>query len=248
MNFGKTVHKGLLAAGLGFALLATPAVSATVAPTEAQATVLSEVSPYFRSRAKRMKAVECDQFTDVPYIHFKAGMQRSIPGWTTAGYEACVEGVGNGMANMWIGEPGISNGIETIDFAVFNSNGSKYTNGLDIDCSVQGRGWMGGFYHGATYGQKGKRMEAIKMVLSGKLAQKYDIWYRAHCQGYGWMAWAKNGAAAGTYGQSKRMEAVQVVLLKKGSAAPSKNLDGARQAYGKAYENRTSISNATIKR
>lgn len=37
-----------------------------------------------------------------------------------------------------------------------------------------------------------------------------DIAYRAHCQTYGWMPRVKNGAVAGTTGQSKRLEAIKI--------------------------------------
>ncbi|MCF0142831.1 MAG: gamma-glutamylcyclotransferase, partial [Parasporobacterium sp.] len=44
---------------------------------------------------------------------------------------------------------------------------------------------------------------------------KYDIFYRAHVQGIGWMNWVSNGAIAGTTGQGLRMEAIQIILLAK---------------------------------
>ena len=52
------------------------------------------------------------------------------------------------------------------------------------------------------------------------MAQKYDIYYRAHVADYGWLGWAKNGEMAGTSGLAKRVEAMQVVLVKKGGIAP----------------------------
>lgn len=36
-----------------------------------------------------------------------------------------------------------------------------------------------------------KRLEAIKIELTGANAQNYDIYYRVHAQSYGWLAWAK---------------------------------------------------------
>ena len=63
-------------------------------------------------------------------------------------------------------------------------------------------------------------MEAVKIRLTGNLAKYYDIYYRAHVQGYGWLGWAKNGEKAGTEGLAKRLEAVQIVLVEKGGAAP----------------------------
>jgi uncharacterized protein YjdB len=53
------------------------------------------------------------------------------------------------------------------------------------------------------------------------MANRYDIYYRTHCENYGWLGWAKNGEPAGTAGQSLRMEAYQIVLVKKGESLPS---------------------------
>ena len=45
-------------------------------------------------------------------------------------------------------------------------------------------------------------------------------YYRTHVQTYGWLDWAKNGEIAGSTDASKRMEALQIKLVKKGGAAP----------------------------
>ena len=52
------------------------------------------------------------------------------------------------------------------------------------------------------------------------MAKHYDIYYRVHAETYGWLGWAKNGASAGTEGLSKRLEAIEIVLVAKGGAAP----------------------------
>ncbi|MBQ6510590.1 hypothetical protein IJI94_01320, partial [Candidatus Saccharibacteria bacterium] len=44
------------------------------------------------------------------------------------------------------------------------------------------------------------------------LANKYNLYYRVHVQGIGWMDWAKNGETAGTTGQSRRVEAIEIKL------------------------------------
>ena len=67
---------------------------------------------------------------------------------------------------------------------------------------------------------EGKRLEAIRITLTGDLAKNYDIYYRVHAQTFGWLGWAKNGEASGTAGYSKRLEAIQIVLVTKGDAAP----------------------------
>ena len=68
---------------------------------------------------------------------------------------------------------------------------------------------------------EGKRLEAIRIQLTGQLAQYYDVYYRVHAQTYGWLGWAKNGSIAGTSGLAKRLEAIQIVIIPKGEDAPN---------------------------
>ena len=70
-----------------------------------------------------------------------------------------------------------------------------------------------------TPGQ-GRAVECVKMRLTGGLSEYYDVWYRAYVQDYGWLGWASDGARAGTTGIGYRVEALQVRILAKGSAAP----------------------------
>ncbi|MFV0393575.1 MAG: hypothetical protein ACK5LC_04150, partial [Coprobacillaceae bacterium] len=56
--------------------------------------------------------------------------------------------------------------------------------------------------------------------LTGEMANKYDVYYRVHAEDYGWLGWAKNGSSAGTSGLSKRLEAIEIVLVEKGGKAP----------------------------
>ena len=67
---------------------------------------------------------------------------------------------------------------------------------------------------------KSQRLEAVQIRLTGEAAEKYDIWYCAHVSGIGWLDWACNGAAAGSAGKGKAIEAVKVILVEKGGAAP----------------------------
>lgn len=57
------------------------------------------------------------------------------------------------------------------------------------------------------------RLEAIKLRLVGENASKYKIEYRVHMQSIGWGAWVSDGRIAGTVGQSRRIEAVQIRLV-----------------------------------
>lgn len=97
--------------------------------------------------------------------------------------------------------------------------------GISYKSHVQNVGWMDQVSNGAISGTTGKaqRVEAASFVLTGEAASKYDVYYRAHVQDYGWLGWSKNGEGlgVGTQGLSKRMEALQIKLVAKGSAAPT---------------------------
>jgi uncharacterized protein YjdB len=80
-----------------------------------------------------------------------------------------------------------------------------------------------------------KRLEAIQIKLTGEMANHYDVYYRVHAQSYGWLGWAKNGESAGTAGYAKRLEGIQIVLVPKGSAAPSASYGGVTSTNAKAY-------------
>ena len=104
--------------------------------------------------------------------------------------------------------------------------GSDYADGssVEVDANVSGLGWQGwdspSPSEGGTTGQY-RAVEAVRLRLTGEAARDYDVWYRVHAAGYGWMGWAKNGEDAGTTGLSCRLEAVQVRLVKKGGEAPT---------------------------
>lgn len=106
----------------------------------------------------------------------------------------------------------------------------QYQSKYDMwQCTSSGKiakeGWKdwsdAGTTNGASTGTNG--MEAVKIRLTGNLAKYYDIYYRAHVQGYGWLGWAKNGQAAGTSKIGYRMEGLQIRLVSKDAAAPGKN-------------------------
>ena len=80
-----------------------------------------------------------------------------------------------------------------------------------------------------------KRLEAIKIQLTGADKEKYDVYYRVHAQTYGWLGWSKNGAPAGTAGMAKRLEGIQIVLVPKNGAAPSVNYQGIRSVQSRSY-------------
>ena len=103
---------------------------------------------------------------------------------------------------------------------------SDYSDGssVQVDAHVSGIGWQGweepSPSEGGTTGQA-RAVEAVRLRLTGELADDYDVWYRVHASGIGWMGWAKDGEDAGTTGYGRKLEAVQVRLVRKGDPAPS---------------------------
>ncbi len=64
-------------------------------------------------------------------------------------------------------------------------------------------------------------VQAIAVRLTGDMASTYDVYYRVHASNVGWMGWAKNGESAGSEDATQAAEAIQVVLVEKGGAAPA---------------------------
>lgn len=133
--------------------------------------------------------------------------------------------VGNGATS---GTTGRGLRLEAIKIA---TPGMEYSGNVQIAGHIQGIGWTG-YANGytGTVGQS-KRLEAVKIKLSGELASYYDVYYRVHVAHLGWMNWACNGAEAGTSGMADRMEAIQVLLVGRGSSGPSSSGSAVSETY-----------------
>ena len=106
--------------------------------------------------------------------------------------------------------------------------------GIEYNCHRRWSGWEKRWFRdGAVSGSdaEGVRLEAVHIRLYGALAGRYDVWYRVHVRGLGWMSWAANGAPAGTAHESRRAEALQVVLVPKGQGAPPNYYQGAGRTF-----------------
>ena len=96
----------------------------------------------------------------------------------------------------------------------------------DADCTgtiaystLVGSSWTGWSKNLAQSGN-GNKIEAFRVKLTGELANYYDVWYRAHVSGVGWLGWAKNAQGAGSHGGKRQVEALQVKLVLKGGKKP----------------------------
>ncbi|MBP3871652.1 MAG: hypothetical protein J6E46_11850 [Faecalicoccus sp.] len=60
-----------------------------------------------------------------------------------------------------------------------------------------------------------KAIEAIEIVLTGEMGEKYDILYRVHSANIGWLGWARNGESAGSEGYGNAIEAIEIRIYDK---------------------------------
>ncbi|MCL2764811.1 MAG: hypothetical protein FWD40_05970 [Treponema sp.] len=87
--------------------------------------------------------------------------------------------------------------------------------GIRYDVSSNGR-WLGWKANNEQIGTVGRSiLEAIRVELTGDFANQFNVRYRVLTQNVGWSDWVMNGTAAGTTGQNRRIEAIEVVLVPK---------------------------------
>lgn len=123
------------------------------------------------------------------------------------------------------GTTGKSKRLEAICIELTGADKDKY----DVYYRVHAQtfGWLGWARNGECAGSEGlsKRLEAIEIVVVPKGTGNYTsttpayvngnapgVTYRTHVQTYGWQKWMLNGVMAGTTGQSKRLEAINIQL------------------------------------
>ena len=149
---------------------------------------------------------------DTPHVSYRARVIGK--GWQESARDGEEAGTTGKSLIMEAFEAGITNEWgNTMDDSLL---------GIEYSSHVQNVGWGEWVSNWDTAGRPGLRTEAIKMRLTGKYADRYDIYYCLHCQNYGWLGWAKNGEESGTAGMSLRVEAIRIMVLPKGSTAPAK--------------------------
>lgn len=88
--------------------------------------------------------------------------------------------------------------------------------GVEYKTHIQTIGWQDWRANGSVSGTTGKskRLEAIKIHLTGTEYKDIDIEYMTHIQSLGWEAdWKSSDSVSGTEGKSKRLEAIKIKLI-----------------------------------
>ena len=135
-------------------------------------------------------------------------------------YEAHVQNIGWQPAvfdGAIAGTTGRNLNLESLDVNLGSGVGFGE---IEVRAHVSEIGWQD--WTAGKAGTVGRNLpiEALQIRLTGDVAQNYDVWYRVHSADFGWLGWAKNGQSAGSQGFAKASQAVQIVLTKKGDAAP----------------------------
>ena len=101
-------------------------------------------------------------------------------------------------------------------------NNQDYTGDIQYEAHVTNNGWMGAVKNDTIAGTTGNNLaiQAIKIQLTGEMANHYDIYYRANVSTMGWLGWAKNNELAGGTGFSLPMLGYEVKLIRKGDPTP----------------------------
>ncbi len=91
----------------------------------------------------------------------------------------------------------------------------EISGGITYRAYVAQRGWLDWASDGAQLGEPGNSIEAVRIKLTGDVANKYDVRYRVYVQDRGWMDWTSGGELAGTSGFDQRAESIEIKLVKK---------------------------------
>lgn len=152
-----------------------------------------------------------DTSVDGPHVVYQAHSANN--GWSSSvidGQEA--------------GTTGKSLSLQALNVSLAGMDDESFIEARAHVANIGWQEWRSAGYIG-TVGQ-GLAIQALEMRLNGPLADQYDIYYRVHSAGFGWLGWAKNGDSVGTTGLNIQVEAVQIKLVSKGgdpgaSSAPA---------------------------
>lgn len=102
-----------------------------------------------------------------------------------------------------------------------NNQPEGMTGTVTYQVNLSGSGWLGWVENFAEAGATDTDMplEAVKMMLTGELAEHYDIYYSVFQNG-AWTELVMNGEVAGAEGQGLRVDGVRAAIREKGAGVP----------------------------
>lgn len=130
------------------------------------------------------------------------------------------------------GTTGQGKRVEALSITLSNP---ELSGNIEYRTHIQNKGWESTWHkNGEVAGSIGQslRVEALQIRLTGDVAKYYDVAYRVHVQNYGWLGWALNGTMTGSSQLAKRIEAIEIKLIEKGTT-----FDSTRMCYVDSYHN-----------
>jgi uncharacterized protein YjdB len=124
---------------------------------------------------------------------------------------------------LTLGTRGMSRRVEAISVKIDEAP-EGLDGGIEYTVHVQDYGWLekDGYDWWACDGEmigtsgESKRLEGMRIFLTGSLSYAYSVQYQVHIQDYGdAQGFVMDGTLAGTTGESKRLEEVQIKLVKR---------------------------------
>jgi hypothetical protein len=81
---------------------------------------------------------------------------------------------------------------------------------IEYDLHIGGKGWENNFSNGIVAGDIGRHIEAVRIRLRN--LPGYSVVYRVNMRFDGWGDWVLNGMPAGTTGQNRPIDAIQIFI------------------------------------
>ena len=114
-------------------------------------------------------------------------------------------------------------------------NGHRQTYG-DYNSDVQAGQTMCTNCQGkSNYGTGEKRLEQIKIKLTGEVAKYFDVYYRVHIRREGWLETVSNDQWTGSSGLCKRVEAIEIKVVPKDYEIPKFSNGGSKVESPKTH-------------
>lgn len=110
--------------------------------------------------------------------------------------------------------------------ATLTGQPENMTGTITYQINLSGSGWLNWVENGTQTGTLDTDMpiEAVRVMLTGQLAENYEIYYTVWQNGV-WTPWAANGETAGVDGQGVSVQGIRISVVPKGSPAPEIKAD-----------------------
>ena len=127
--------------------------------------------------------------------------------------------------NTVIGKAGSK--LESIKLTVLKD---EYDGGISYSTYLTEKGWQNYVSNERDSNQIGNKIEAIKIKLTGEVANHYDVYYSVYVSDTGWTGWSKNDSPCGNIGNFKYIQAYRVKVVEKEEPSPGSEINNYTEA------------------